>query len=123
MALQKNITLHGGVVVNNSYVRIHSVEAIRKNEDSDWKLEILVTVYKDSDTRNAKLPAPSGGMHHPTYGPNEGPVGSGAVQIPRSSAESTYVFPYDPESEQGDFIALAYDKLKTHEDFSGASDV
>ena len=32
-------------------------------------------------------------------------------------------FDYDPDSEQGDLIAIAYAKLKTHEDFSGASDV
>ncbi len=109
MALQKNITLDGGIVANNCYVRIHSVEAYKQNEDLDWNLNILVNVYKDASVRNNK-------------------VSEGTAIIPKNHLHSAvdnkeYKFSYDPESEQGDFIALAYDKLKTHEDFSGASDV
>ena len=54
MALQKNISLDGGVVASNCYVRIHSVEADKQNEDSDWSLTVLVNVYKDASARNAK---------------------------------------------------------------------
>ena len=50
-------------------------------------------------------------------------MGSAATHLQSDINTKEYKFSYDPESEQGDFIALAYDKLKTHEDFSGASDV
>ena len=107
MALQKNISLDGGVVVSNCYVRIHSVEADKQNEDSDWSLTVLVNVYKDASARNAKETGSD-------------VVGSGAIHLPKSVE---YKFSYDPDSEKGDFVAVAYGKLKTHEDFSGASDV
>ena len=105
MALQKNITLDGGIVANNCYVRIHSVEAVRANEDSDWTLKVLTNLYKDAAARSAGDPAGSEAvhLHTPQY--------------------KEYKFDYDPESERGDLIALAYDKLKTHEDYNGASDV
>ena len=49
MALQKNMTLSGGAVVNNCYVRIQSVEAVQANEDSEWTLKVISNVYKDAD--------------------------------------------------------------------------
>ena len=109
MALQKNITLDGGIVANNCYVRIYSVEADKRNEDSDWSLKILVNVYKDSSIRDHKT--------------NEYTALITKRHLHSDVNNREYKFSYDPESEQGDLIALAYDKLKTHEDFSGASDV
>ena len=55
MALQQNINMNG-ITVSNSYVRIHSVEADKQNEDSDWSLKVAVNVYKNASTRNAKTP-------------------------------------------------------------------
>ena len=109
MALQKNIDLDTGIPANNCYIRIHSVEAEKQNEASDWSLRVLVNVYKDAETRNKQITVT--GVSRPDY------------HLPTPINVKVYVFDYDPESEQGDLIALAYDKLKTHEDFSGASDV
>ena len=112
MALQKNMTLSGGAVVNNCYVRVYNVEAVKTNEDSDWSLKVLANVYKDADTRNATVPGI--GLDSSNI------AGSGAVHL---ITPLEYKFDYDPASEKGDLIALAYGKLKTHEDFSSASDV
>ena len=90
-------------------------------EDSDWNLKLLVNVYKDADARNAKSPALKDGDGNVTE--PEGSTGSGAVHLNDKIKNKEYKFSYDPDSEQGDLIALAYAKLKTHEDFSGASDV
>ena len=105
MALQKNMTLNGGAIVSNCYVRIHSVEAVRANEDSDWTLKVLTYIYKDAAARSAGDPAGSEAvhLHTPQY--------------------RNYKFDYDPASEKGNLIAVAYDKLKTYEDYIGASDV
>ena len=108
MALQQNINMNG-ITVSNSYVRIHSVEADKQNEDSDWSLKVAVNVYKNASTRNAKEAGSD-------------VVGSGATHLPVHKGVE-FNFDYDPDSEQGDLIAIAYAKLKTHEDFSGASDV
>ena len=120
MALQKNITLDGGIVANNCYVRIHSVEAVRANEDSDWTLKVLTNLYKDAAARNTKTPAIKNDDGDVVI--SEGLSGSGAVHL-HTSQYREYKFDYDPESERGDLIALAYDKLKTHEDYNGASNV
>ena len=109
MALQQNINING-ITVNNSYIRIHGVEADKQNEDSDWSLKVSVNVYKNASTRSAK----EAGWDV---------VGSGATHLHSDINTKEYKFSYDPESEQGDLIALAYANLKTHEDFSGASDV
>ena len=101
-------------------MRIHSVEAVRANEDSDWTLKVLTNLYKDASTRNAKTPAIKDSEDNVVQA--EGVAGSGAVYL-HTSQYREYKFDYDPESERGDLIALAYDKLKTHEDYSGASDV
>ena len=103
MALQQNINMNG-ITVSNSYLRINSVEADKQNGDSDWRMKVDVNVYKDASARSAGDPA-----------------GSSAVHINGDFKE--YKFSYDPASEKGDFVAVAYGKLKTHEDFSGASDV
>ena len=105
MALQKNMTLSGGAVVNNCYVRIQSVEAVKANEDSDWTLKVLTNVYKDKSSRTAGNPAGSEAVHLHTPQYRE------------------YKFDYNPASEKGNLIAVAYDKLKTYEDYIGASDV
>ena len=107
MALQNNVTITGEIAVSNCYVRINSVEADKQNKDSDWSLKVAVSVYKDAAARNAKETGSD-------------VVGSGAIHLPKSVE---YKFSYDPDSEKGDFVAVAYGKLKTHEDFSGASDV
>ena len=109
MALQKNINMNG-ITLSNCYVRINSVEATKQNEDSDWSLKVAVNVYKNASTRNAKEAGSD-------------VVGSGATHLHSDINTKEYKFSYDPESEKGDLIALAYAKLKTHEDFSGASDV
>jgi len=105
MALQMNIPLNGGAVANNCYVRIHSVEAVKANESSDWSLKVITNVYKDAAARSAGTPAGSGAVH---------------LHTPQYRESK---FDYDPSSETGDLISVAYDKLKTHENFSGASDV
>ena len=105
MALQKDMTLIGGAVVSNCYVRIDSVEAVKANEDSGWSLKVLTRIYKDAAARSAGDPAGSEAVHLHTPQYRE------------------YKFDYDPASEKGDLIALSYDKLKTHEDYSGSSDV
>ena len=120
MALQKNINIKG-ITVSNSYMRINSVEADKQNEDSDWSLKVLVNVYKNASTRNAKTPKITNSEGNLVQA--EGAVGSAATHLQSNINTKEYKFSYDPESEQGDLIALAYAKLKTHEDFSGASDV
>ena len=112
MALQKNMTLSGGATINNCYVRIHSVEAVKANEDSDWTLKVVTNVYKDADIRNATV---SG------QGPHASNIaGSGAVHL---FTPPEYKFDYNPGLDHGDLIAVAYERLKSHEDFSDASDV
>ena len=108
MALQNNVTITGEIAVSNCYVRINSVEADKQNKDSDWSLKVSVSVYKDAAARNAKETGSD-------------VVGSGAIHLPNSPIE--YIFDYDPASEKGDLISVAYGKLKTHEDYSGYSDV
>jgi len=121
MALQNNIIIDGGVTLSNCYIRIHSVEADKQNEASDWNLKVLVNVYKNASARNAKSPAIKDVDGNVAEA--EGSTGSGAIHIMKIYPENKYEFPYDPESEQGNLIELAYNKLKKHEDFSGASDV
>ena len=121
MALQNNIIIDGGITVNNCYVRIHSVEANKQNGDSDWSLTVLVNVYKDAAARNAKTPAVKNDGGDVVI--SEGSAGSAAIRLLSDTNTKEYKFSYDPDSEQGDLIALSYAKLKTHEDFSGASDV
>ena len=105
MSLQKDMTLNGGVVVSNCYVRIDSVEAVKANEDSGWSLKVLTRIYKDAAARSAGDPAGSEAVHLHTPQYRE------------------YKFDYDPASEKGDLVSVAYGKLKTHEDYSGSSDV
>ena len=120
MALQKNMTLSGGATINNCYVRIHSVEVVRANEDSDWTLKVLTNLYKDASTRNAKTPVIKDSEDNVEQA--EGVAGSEAVHL-HTPQYREYKFDYNPASEKGNLIALAYDKLKTHEDYNGASDV
>ena len=65
MALQKNIDLDTGIPANNCYIRIHSVEAEKQNEASDWSLRVLVNVYKDAETRNKQITVT--GVSRPDY--------------------------------------------------------
>ena len=120
MALQQNINING-ITVNNSYIRIHGVEADKQNEDSDWSLKVSVNVYKNASTRNAKTPKITNSEGNLVEA--EGAVGSAAIHLPSDISTKEYKFDYDPEAEKGDLIAAAYGKLKTHEDFSGASNV
>ena len=120
MALQQNINING-ITVNNSYIRIHGVEADKQNEDSDWSLKVAVNVYKNASTRNAKTPEITNSEGNLVEA--EGAVGSAAIHLPSDISTKEYKFDYDPEAEKGDLIAAAYGKLKTHEDFSGASNV
>ena len=98
MALQKNMDLNGGIIASNCYVRIHSVEIEKQDGDSGWSLKLSINIYIDATARNNSI-------HKPVLKSTE------------------YKFDYDPEAEKGDLIALAYSKLKNHEDFSGASNV
>ena len=120
MALQQNINING-ITVNNSYIRIHGVEADKQNEDSDWSLKVAVNVYKNASTRNAKTPEITNSEGNLVEA--EGAVGSAATHLHSDINTKEYKFSYDPDSEKGDLIAVGYAKLKTHEDFSGASDV
>ena len=74
-------------------------------EDSDWTLKVLTNLYKDAAARSAGDPAGSEAVHLHTPQYRE------------------YKFDYNPDSEKGNLIAIAYDKLKTYEDYDGASDV
>jgi hypothetical protein len=112
MALQKNMDLNGGIIASNCYVRIHSVEIEKQDGDSNWSLKLLINVYKDETARNNPysdnvFPQPYKQLYS-------------SIHIPVLKS-TEYKFDYDPEAEKGDLIALAYSKLKNHEDFSGAS--
>ena len=120
MALQQNINMNG-ITLSNCYIRIFSVEADKQNDASDWSLKVLIHVYKDASTRNAKTPERINSEGNLVEA--EGAVGSAAIHLPSDISTKEYKFDYDPEAEKGDLIAAAYGKLKTHEDFSGASNV
>ena len=101
-------------------MRINSVEADKQNKDSDWSLKVSVSVYKDAATRNAKTPAVKNDDGDVVV--SEGSTGSAAIHL-ISNSTIEYKFDYDPASEKGDLVSVAYGKLKTHEDYSGSSDV
>ena len=97
MALQMNVNIPGGVVVNDCYVRVNSVRAIKKDHVSEWKLMVETYVYQNKTERDK---------------------GSDATMVVCTEVDSIK-FDFDPTSEKGDLIALAYTKLKAHNIFNG----
>ena len=98
MAFKMNVNLRGGGTANNCYVRVDSVRAFKKDDMSGWKMMIDVYVYKDKAERDK---------------------GHVAEMITCPEVDR-FKFDFDPSSETGDMIELAYNKLKTHNTFSGA---
>jgi len=102
MAIQMNVNLPGGGGASNCYVRVVKVRAFKKDVMPDgrgpWMLMIDVYVYKDKAERDK---------------------GQGAEMITCPEVDR-FKFDFDPSSETGDMIELAYNKLKTHDIFSDA---
>ena len=92
MALQMNVNIPGGVVVNDCYVRVDSVRAFKKDDVSEWKLMVETYVYENKTERDK---------------------GKSAKMVVCPEVDR-FKFDFDPTSEKGDLIALAYTKLKTH---------
>ena len=97
MALQMNVNIPGGVVVNDCYVRVNSVRAFKKDDVSEWKLMVETYVYQNKTERDK---------------------GSDATMVVCPEVDR-FKFDFDPTSEKGDLIALAYTKLKAHYIFNG----
>ena len=97
MALQMNVNIPGGVVVNDCYVRVNSVRAFKKDSSTEFKLMVDTYVYKNKTERNK---------------------GSLAQMVVCPEVDR-FKFDFDPTSEKGDLIALAYTKLKAHNIFNG----
>ena len=104
MALQMNVNLPGGGTASNCYVRVYSVRAFKKDAMSGWSLMIDVHVYKDKTERDK---------------------GSDAKMVVCPEVDK-FKFDFDPAGADRleDLVAVAYEKLKTHDIFKGkTSDV
>ena len=95
MALQMNVNVPGGLTVNSCYVRVDSVRAFKKDSETAWMLMVDTYVYKNKTERNKGRLA----------------------QMIVCPEVDRFKFAFDPTSEKGDLIALAYTKLKTHDIF------
>jgi len=97
MALQMNVNVPGGGTVNDCYVRVDSVRAFKKDSSTSWIMMVDTYVYKNKTERDK---------------------GSDAKMILCPEVDR-FKFDFDPSSERGDLIALAYTKLKTHAVING----
>ena len=97
MAIQMNVNIPGGITVNNCYVRVDSVRAFKKDDMPGWKLMVDTLVYLNKTERDK---------------------GSLAKMIVCPEVDR-FKFDFDPSSEKGDLIALAYTKLKDHAALNG----
>ena len=97
MALQMNVNIPGGVVVNDCYVRVNSVRAFKKDDVSEWKLMVETYVYQNKTERDK---------------------GSDATMVVCPEVDR-FKFDFDPSTEKGDLISLAYNKLKSHAVLNG----
>ena len=97
MALQMNVNVPGGHTVNNCYVRVDSVRAFKKDSSTEWKLMVDTYVYENKTERDK---------------------GSDAKMVACPEVDR-FKFDFDPSSERGDLIALAYTKLKAHAVLNG----
>ena len=97
MALQMNVNIPGGYTVNNCYVRIDSVRAFKKDDMSGWKLMVETYVYRNKTERDK---------------------GSFAQMVVCPEVDR-FKFDFDPSTEKGDLISLAYNKLKSHAVLNG----
>ena len=99
MALQMNVNIPGGVVVNDCYVRVNSVRAFKKDDVSEWKLMVETYVYQNKTERDK---------------------GSDATMVVCPEVDR-FKFDFDPAGADRleNLIAVAYEKLKTHAVFSG----
>ena len=92
-----NVNLLGGDTASNCYVRVDSVRAFKKEYMSEWKMMIDVFVYKDKAERDK---------------------GQGAIMITCPEVDR-FKFDFDPAGVDRleDLVAVAYEKLKTHDTF------
>ena len=97
MALQMNVNVPGGYTVNSCYVRVDSARAIKKDSSDKWLLMVDTYVYKNKAERDRGEPA----------------------EMVICPEVDRFKFDFDPSSDTGNFIALAYTKLKTHDTFKG----
>ena len=94
-----NVNLPGGSTASNCYVRVDSVRAFKKDDMSGWKMMIDVYVYKDKAERDK---------------------GQGAIMITCPEVDR-FKFDFDPAGADRleNLVAVAYEKLKTHDTFKG----
>ena len=99
MAFKMNVNIPGGYTVDDCYVRVDSVRAFKKDDMSGWKMMIDVYVYKDKAERDK---------------------GQGAVMITCPEVDR-FKFDFDPAGADRleNLVAVAYEKLKTHDTFKG----
>ena len=97
MALQMNVNIPGGVVVNDCYVRVNSVRAFKKDDVSEWKLMVETYVYQNKTERDK---------------------GSDATMVVCPEVDR-FKFDFDPAGADRleNLIAVAYEKLKTVDPF------
>ena len=97
MAFQMNVNLPGGGTASNCYVRVDSVRAFKKDYMSGWSLMIDVDVYQNKTERDK---------------------GQGAEIITCPEVDR-FKFDFDPAGADRleDLVAVAYEKLKTHNTF------
>ena len=97
MALKMNVNVPGGYTVNDCYVRVDSVRAFKKDGMSGWKLMVDTYVYENKTERD------KGRLARMVVCP----------EVDR------FKFDFDPSTEKGDLISLAYTKLKAHAVLNG----
>ena len=97
MALQMNVNVPGGYTVSSCYVRVDSARAFKKDSSDKWLLMVDTYVYKNKAERDRGEPA----------------------EMVICPEVDRFKFDFDPTSEKGDLIALAYTKLKAHNIFNG----
>ena len=92
-----NVNLLGGGIASNCYVRVDSVRAFKSDNMSGWKMMIDVYVYKDKSERDK---------------------GQGAEMITCPEVDR-FKFDFYPAGADRleNLVAVAYEKLKTHDTF------
>ena len=99
MALQMNVNLRGGLTLNNCYVRVDRVWASKKVDDSGWSLMVDTYVYENKTERDKGKSA----------------------QMVTCPEVDRFKFDFDPAGADRleNLVAVAYEKLKTHDTFKG----
>ena len=94
-----NVNVPGGITVNNCYVRVDSVRAFKKDDMSGWSLMVDTYVYKNKTERDKGRTA----------------------KIITCPEVDRFKFDFDPAGADRleNLVAVAYEKLKTHDTFKG----